>query len=51
MDTELENPMGMVYQVYIQTDREKTEELVREAVGGGVKSVVPCATLTTALSC
>ena len=28
--------MGMVYQVYVQEDREKTEKLVKEAVEGGV---------------
>lgn len=28
--------MGMVYQVYVQEEREKTEKLVREAVEGGV---------------
>jgi L-lactate dehydrogenase (cytochrome) len=36
MDKEV-GEMGMVYQVYLQSDRSKTEELVREAVEGGVQ--------------
>lgn len=31
--------MGMVYQVYFQRDRSKTEAQVREAVEGGVQCV------------
>lgn len=37
MDEEGERPMGMVYQVYFQKDRSKTEAQVREAVAGGVQ--------------
>ena len=36
MDAEV-GPMGIVYQVYLQYDSEKTEEIVREAVDGGVQ--------------
>jgi L-lactate dehydrogenase (cytochrome) len=32
----LGDKMGMVYQVYVQAEREKTAKLVREAVDGGV---------------
>lgn len=32
----LGDKMGMVYQVYVQLEREKTAKLVREAVDGGV---------------
>lgn len=32
-----ERGMGMIYQVYVQDEREKTEKLVREAVEGGVE--------------
>jgi hypothetical protein len=31
--------MSMMYQVYIQTERFRTEELVKEAVAGGVQLV------------
>lgn len=27
--------MGMVFQVYVRADREKTADLVREAIDGG----------------
>ena len=37
MDEELEGKMGMVYQIYVQTDRGRTEEIVKEAVAGGVQ--------------
>ena len=37
LDTTLPSPMGMVYQIYIQNDRERTKELIREAVEGGVQ--------------
>jgi len=40
MDEELESEgrkMGMVYQVYMQTDRSKTKAQVEEAVAGGVQ--------------
>jgi hypothetical protein len=43
MDEELESTlgggkkMGMVYQVYMQTDRSKTKSQVEEAVEGGVQ--------------
>lgn len=37
MDEELGEKMGMVYQVYFQTERRKTEDQVREAVAGGVQ--------------
>lgn len=40
MDEELESQgrkMGMVYQVYMQTDRSKTKAQVEEAVAGGVQ--------------
>ncbi|ORY26687.1 FMN-dependent dehydrogenase-domain-containing protein [Naematelia encephala] len=43
MDKELEKDgtkMGMVYQVYVQTDREKTEAQVREAVSRGVQALI-----------
>jgi len=36
MDEELGGKMGMIYQVYVQTDRGRTEEIVKEAVAGGV---------------
>jgi len=42
MDEELESQgrkMGMVYQVYMQTDRSKTKAQVEEAVAGGVQYV------------
>lgn len=42
MDEEIGDKMGMVYQVYFQTERRKTEELVREAVEGGVQCVDFC---------
>ena len=41
MDDELGGKMGMVYQVYVQTDRGRTEEIVKEAVAGGVQYVNP----------
>jgi hypothetical protein len=28
--------MGMVYQIYVQVEREKTAKLVKDAVDGGV---------------
>lgn len=37
MDEEIGNKMGMVYQVYFQTERSKTESQVREAVAAGVQ--------------
>lgn len=37
MDEEIGGKMGMVYQVYFQSERGKTEERVREAVEGGVQ--------------
>ena len=37
MDEELGGKMGMVYQIYVQTDRGRTEEIVKEAVAGGVQ--------------
>jgi L-lactate dehydrogenase (cytochrome) len=37
LDKILPSPMGMVYQIYIQNDRERTKELIREAVEGGVQ--------------
>lgn len=40
MNEEMNSSMGMVYQVYLEYDRSRTEERVREAVEGGVKSVV-----------
>jgi L-lactate dehydrogenase (cytochrome) len=36
----LGDKMGMVYQVYVQEEREKTAKLVREAVDGGVGQVI-----------
>lgn len=35
MDAESGEPMGMVYQVYVRADREKTASSVREAINGG----------------
>jgi L-lactate dehydrogenase (cytochrome) len=37
MDEEIGKKMGMVYQVYFQTDRSKTRAQVEEAVAGGVQ--------------
>jgi hypothetical protein len=39
MDEEIgpDRKMGMVYQVYMQTDRSKTKSQVEEAVEGGVQ--------------
>lgn len=37
MDEEIGDKMGMVYQVYFQTERSKTESQVREAVAAGVQ--------------
>jgi hypothetical protein len=39
MNEEMNGNMGMVYQVYLEYDRSRTEERVREAVEGGVQSV------------
>lgn len=39
VDGESGRKMGMVYQVYFQRDRSKTEAQVREAVEGGVQCV------------
>jgi L-lactate dehydrogenase (cytochrome) len=39
MNQEINGSMGMVYQVYLEYDRSRTEERVREAVDGGVQSV------------
>jgi L-lactate dehydrogenase (cytochrome) len=41
VDEESGRKMGMVYQVYFQRDRSKTEAQVREAVEGGVQCVRP----------
>ena len=35
MEEQTGRKMGMVYQVYLQEDRSKSDELVREAVEGG----------------
>lgn len=35
MDEQEGNQMGMVYQVYVRADRDKTASLVREAIDGG----------------
>ncbi|KAL7419471.1 hypothetical protein Q5752_006309 [Cryptotrichosporon argae] len=40
MDDEIGQPMGMVYQVYFENDRSKTEARVREAVAGGVQALL-----------
>ena len=37
MNEEIGDKMGMVYQVYFQTERRKTEDAVREAVASGVQ--------------
>lgn len=37
MDEEIGGKMGMVYQVYFQSDRSKTQSQVEEAVAGGVQ--------------
>jgi L-lactate dehydrogenase (cytochrome) len=39
LDAELGSKMNMGYQVYVQSDREKSEALVKEAVEGGVKAL------------
>ncbi|KAJ9099932.1 hypothetical protein QFC21_003937 [Naganishia friedmannii] len=39
LDAELGSKMNMGYQVYVQSDREKSEALVKEAVDGGVKAL------------
>jgi L-lactate dehydrogenase (cytochrome) len=39
LDDELGGRMNMGYQVYIQSEREKSEAQVREAVEGGVKAL------------
>jgi hypothetical protein len=44
MDEASGGKMGMVYQVYFQRDRSKTEAQVRQAVEGGVKCVAVAVT-------
>ncbi|KAJ9090661.1 hypothetical protein QFC19_009523 [Naganishia cerealis] len=39
LDEELGSKMNMGYQVYLQSDRAKSEALVKEAVQGGVKAL------------
>ncbi len=42
LDGETKQPMSMIYQVYVQKDRDRTEKAVREAVEGGCKWVSGC---------
>lgn len=37
LDEDLERPMGMAYQIYVQSDRPATVEKVKQAVAGGVQ--------------